>query len=183
MSSRASRRSCRSYLLIYTSWYWASQLYTTEHATEAVTIVENIQTINICSMIVVLYCFINLELSLGVTLIDTRNWRQWCNSVRTINEIIDPFDVTAGIGSHLVTSSFVRRLQCVLLSVIYSWGMDILIIWAFRISSSVNCLLIKLFMIISPDMGLPTRIQRAVNLPIAELFNFERWTARFFSKF
>ena len=104
VTSRSSRRRCWSCLLIYTSWYWASQLYTTEHATEAVTIVKNIQTFNICSMIVVLYCFINLELSLGVTLIDTRNWRQWCNSVRTINETIDPFDVTAGIGSHLVTS-------------------------------------------------------------------------------
>ena len=72
-------------------------------------------------MIVVLYCFVNLALNLGVlTLIDTRNWRQWYYSLRTVNETFDHSDVTARCGSHLVTSSIVRRLQCVLLSVIYS---------------------------------------------------------------
>ena len=38
----------------------------------------------------------------------------------TVNETFDPCDVTAPRGSHLLTSSFVRRLQCVLVSVIYS---------------------------------------------------------------
>ena len=62
-------------------------------------------------MIVVLYCFLNLALNLGVsTLIDTRNWRQWkiwkwCYSVRTVNETFDQCDVTARSSSHLVMSS------------------------------------------------------------------------------
>ena len=42
-------------------------------------------------MIVVLYCFINLALNLGVsTLLDTRNWRQWYYSVRTVNKTFAP---------------------------------------------------------------------------------------------
>ena len=73
-------------------------------------------------MIVVLYCFINLALNLGISiLLDTGNWRQWYYSVRTLNETFHPSDVTARSGSHLVTSLFVRRLQCGLLSVTYSF--------------------------------------------------------------
>ena len=72
-------------------------------------------------LIVVLYCLINLVLNLGVlTSIDTRNWQQWYFRVKTVNETFDPCDVIARSGSHLVTSSFVRRLQCVIRSVIYS---------------------------------------------------------------
>ena len=41
----------------------------------------------------------------------------------------------------------------------------------------LNCLL-SCLCIITPDMGLPTQVQRAEHLPIAELFNFER--AEFF---
>ena len=42
-------------------------------------------------LIVVLYCFVNLALKLVIsTLIDTRNWRQWCYSVRTVNETLTP---------------------------------------------------------------------------------------------
>ena len=44
------------------------------------------------------------------------------SAVWTVNETFDPGDVTARSGSHIVTSSFVRRLQCILLSVIYSLG-------------------------------------------------------------
>ena len=86
-------------------------------------------------IIVVLHCFINLELNLGLsTLIDIRNWRQWYYTVTTVNETFHPCNVTARNGSHLVTSSFVRRQQCVLLSVIYS--LDTLTYLAF--SKSIN---------------------------------------------
>ena len=73
-------------------------------------------------IIVVLHCITNLALNLGIsTSIDARYWRQWYYNVRSVNETFDPCDVTARSASYLVRSSFVRRLQYVLLSVITPW--------------------------------------------------------------
>ena len=87
-----------------------------------VTIVKNILTFNICfnDRCTLLFYKSGIESKSFNALIDTRNWRQLYYSVRNVYETFDPCDVTARSGRYLVTLSFVRRLQFVLLWVIYS---------------------------------------------------------------
>ena len=61
-------------------------------------------------MIIVLYCFINLALHLKVS-----TWILKIDGSGTVDETFDTCDVTARSDSHLMTSSLVRCLQCILL--------------------------------------------------------------------
>ena len=85
-------------------------MYITEHATEVVTVVKNIQTFNTCFNDHCTLLFYQSRIDCHDTCIDCHDTRIDCHDTQVsglLMKRLTSSDITARSGSHLVTPSFV----------------------------------------------------------------------------